>query len=75
MKRHFAPFGRMPEYLATLTEEQRQRTAVKAGRNIGDNDTAQTWTNRPAMVKTIRLQERSAPCSEWHPVIPLTYAD
>ena len=72
MKKKHLPFGRMGEYLATLSDEERQRTAIKAGQRIGDDDTAQTWTNRKAMAVTIRIQERSAPSSKWRAVVKLT---
>lgn len=71
MKKARKPFGRMKEYLATLSDEERSRTAVKAGRIIGDDDTAQTWNCREAMARTIRMQEKSSPRSEWSPVVPL----
>ncbi len=72
VKKKHLPFGRMSEYLATLTDDERGRTAIKAGRSLGDNDTAQTWNHRKAMAKTIRMQERGAPSSEWRPVVKLT---
>ncbi len=72
MKKKYVPFGRMQEYLATLTDDQRQRTAVKAGRAVFDDWLVQTWTNRKAMARTIRMQERSQPSSEWSPVVKLT---
>jgi hypothetical protein len=72
MKQKRVPFGRMQEYIATLTEDERQRTAIKSGRRLGDDDTAQTWNCRAAMAKTIRIQERTRPFSEWRPVVKLT---
>lgn len=72
MKRIRAPFGRMPEHVAKLTDDERQRAAIKSGRSIGDDDTLQIWNCRKAMAKTIRMQERSAPHSEWRPIVKLT---
>ena len=72
MKKKHLPFGRMAEYIATLSDDERQRTAIKCGRNIGDDDTAQTWNCRKAMAVTIRIQERSSPVAQWRPVVKLT---
>ncbi len=66
----FIPFGRVQEYLATLTEEQRQRTAIKSGPRLGDNDLVQTFKNRPFMVKMIRKEQKSG-SSKWHAVVKL----
>lgn len=65
------PFGRLPEYLATLTDQQKQRASVKHGRALGDDSTVKLWKNRLAMARAIRKDEKHAPCSQWSPVVPL----
>lgn len=66
------PFGRVAEYLATLTEEQKQRTATMAGSGIFDDSTIKTFKTREAMARQIRKEERSAPTSKWRAVIKLS---
>lgn len=67
-----APFGRMGEQVAKLSEDEKRRAAIKPACAIGDDDTLQIWNCRKAMAKTIRMQERSAPSSDWRPVVKLT---
>jgi hypothetical protein len=43
-----------------------------ARRSAGDGVTFQVWTNRKAMAKSIRMQERRAPRNDdWKPLQPL----
>lgn len=50
--------------------ENPERTAKKSS---GFEVIFQTWTNRSAMVKTIRLQEKRAPRQDdWKALIPLS---
>jgi hypothetical protein len=60
----------MPEYLAKLTPEERERTATKAGRSWDADDTAQTWPSRAAMLTTLRMQS-SGPSrpDHWRPLV------
>jgi hypothetical protein len=66
-----APFGRIAEAVAKLTDDEKQRAAVKHGRGVGDDSVIQVWNHRKAMAKTIRIQEHSSPRSEWIPVVKL----
>lgn len=45
-----------------------ERTARKS---VGWDVVFQTWTNRAAMARSIRMQERGAPSATWKPVVPL----
>ncbi len=73
MRKLSAPMGRLPEALAALTPEQRQCAATKAGRGVFDDYTIQIWTNRPAMARSIRMQEkRAGRADDWRAVVKLT---
>lgn len=65
-------FGRMPEEVAKLTEEQKQCAAIKHSLRIGGDDTLKVFKSRQAMAKLIRKQEKTAPFSEWNPIVKLT---
>ena len=65
MKRVTMSFAAAVEY----KPEHPERTARKA---TGWDTTFQTWTNRKAMARTIRMQQKGAPQSEWRPCVPLT---
>jgi hypothetical protein len=65
-------FGRMPEEVAKLSDEQKQCAAIKNGLRIGDDDTLKVFKTRQAMARLIRKQEKNAPQSEWHPIVKLT---
>jgi hypothetical protein len=66
------PLGRVQEYIVTLTEEQKQRTATKMGQRLGDDETIKTFKTRQAMARLIRKEEKDAPHSKWRPVVKLT---
>lgn len=71
MRKIHKPFGRMQEEVAKLTDDERQRAAIKTGFRLGADDTLQIWNCRKAMAKTIRMQEKNSPQSEWRPVVKL----
>jgi len=49
------------------------RTAVKSGRGVFSDNIYQVWSNRKAMARSIRMQQRRARRSDdWRPLIPLT---
>src|SRR5665213_258717 len=64
----YLPVGRTHDYIATLTEDECQRTATKSGMHIGDNDTIKMFKTRVAMARLIRKEEKNAPFSSWRPV-------
>jgi hypothetical protein len=66
------PAGRIGEEVARLTDDERGRAAVRHGHRIGDDSTLQIWNCRKAMARTIRMQEKSAPRSDWSPVVKLS---
>ena len=64
------PLGRLQEVIATLKAPE--RTAYKVGGGIGDGAVFQSWSNRPAMARSIRMQEAGASFgSGWKSVVPL----
>lgn len=67
-----APFGRMPEHVAKLTDDERQRAAIRAGCRIGDDDTLKVFTSRAFMARMIRNEEKNSPSSKWSPVVKLS---
>ncbi len=62
------PFGRINDYVATLTSEQRRRTAYKLGQFVGTDATVKTWATREAMARDIRREELRKPRSDWSPL-------
>ena len=68
MKKYSLPAGRAQDYPHPAPE----RTAQKAARGIFDEDIYQVWSNRAAMAKSVRMQERRAPrFDDWRPLVPL----
>lgn len=65
------PFGRINEYVATLTDDQKRRTATMRGQGIFDNWTVKTFKNREAMAKAIRKQQTDGEIRCWSPVVKL----
>ncbi len=63
--------GRMQEEVNKLTDDQRQRAALKFGLRLGDDDTLKVFPNRKAMAKLIRKEEEKAPRSHWNPIVKL----
>lgn len=66
-----APFGRMPEHVAKLTDDERQRAAICHGRNLGDDDKLQVFPSRTFMARMIRKEQSGAARSRWSPVVKL----
>lgn len=64
--------GREGEFVRSLSEDERGRTALKYGHGIGAPTTAQTWNHRNAMARTIRMMESRSPQAAWRPCVPLT---
>lgn len=61
MKKVSMPFGRTLGYVPDHPE----RTARSAGKSWDSLVTYQTWPNRPAMARSIRMQQ-SGPPMPWH---------
>jgi hypothetical protein len=72
MKKFSVPFGRVPEVIDKLSEDERGRTAIRVGKRIGDNDLVQVWPNRKVMARFIRRDEKDKPVSDWRAVIKLS---
>jgi hypothetical protein len=53
------------------TPEHPERTARRSATGLNFDITFQIWTNRAAMARSIRMQERGAPVADWKPIIPL----
>lgn len=69
MKKVSMPFGRSIGY----KPDHPERTARKAGLGYDGQITFQTWPNRAAMARSIRMQQRRAPRpDDWRAVVPLT---
>ena len=69
MKRISMPFGRTIGYVP----EHPERTARSAGKSWDSLVTYQTWPNRQAMAKSIRMQQqREHRPDDWKACIPLT---
>jgi hypothetical protein len=50
-----------------------ERTAKRAGRSLGAYDMYQVWSNREAMARSIRMQQRRATrIDDWRPLVPLS---
>lgn len=75
MKKKSVCFGRIAEHLATLSDEQKQRTAIMPGMGVFDDFTVQTWNCRAAMAKTIRLQEKAGSGRKWKAVVALSVGE
>lgn len=61
----FFPFGRVNEFLAKLTPEQRDRTATRQ-KSIFSDVEVKTFKTREAMAKAIRKQEKdNGPRPDW----------
>ena len=57
----------------THVPEHPERTAKRAHGGLNFDWTFQVWSNRAAMVKTIRMQERRAPQqTDWKACVKLT---
>jgi hypothetical protein len=68
-KRYSMPFARTIGY----QHEHPERTASRTGPGMFANTTFQVWTNRAAMARSIRMQERRAPSpTDWRALIALT---
>lgn len=63
--------GRETEYVKSLTDDERARTALKYSPRLGGNTTVQTWNHRKAMARTIRMMEQNSPSAAWRPCVPL----
>lgn len=69
MKRYSLNLGQAIEY----THEHPERTAVKSGAGIFADNVYQVWTNRRAMARSVRMQQRRAPSNgDWRPLVALT---
>ena len=65
------PWARCREYEAALKHPE--RTAKRSGTGMNFDVTYQQWTNRKAMARTIRMQQKRAACvTDWKAVVPLT---
>ena len=63
--------GRETEYVKSLPEDVRARTALQYSPRLGGSTLAQTWSNRKAMARTIRMMEQNSPAAKWKPCTPL----
>lgn len=52
------PLGRLAEYLDALPDDVKQRSATLAAPGAFGDYTIGTWSNRAAMARTIRMQEK-----------------
>lgn len=69
MKRYSMPFGRTIGH----QHEHPERTASKSGAGLDGNVTFQVWSNREAMARSIRMQQRrESRYDDWRAVRPLT---
>ena len=70
MKRYSLCLGQQIDY----QHPHPDRTAKRRGNGIFDDDVFQVWTNRKAMARSIRMQERSDGPSyqHWQPLVKLT---
>lgn len=72
MKHYTVPMGRMADYQHPAPE----RTAYRLTGWQGISDAyCQVWSNRAAMARSIRMQERAAPSSEWRPIVKLSIGE
>jgi len=69
MKRYTMPLGRTAGYVHAHPE----RTASKSLTGPFGEIAFQVWSNREAMARSIRMQQRGAPSAgDWRPLAPLT---
>ena len=69
MKTYTCPLGRIRE----LQHEHPERTAYKLGVGLFPDYIFQVFTNRKAMAKCIRMQQkRASHHTDWHAVVKLT---
>ena len=73
LKSKTLPFGRMLEYVATLTDDEKARAAIKSQPGIFGEDVIKFWPSREALHTTIRMQN-SGPRKpdHWRPVVAFT---
>ncbi|KKL91510.1 hypothetical protein LCGC14_1894000 [marine sediment metagenome] len=72
MKRYTLSFGRSIGYRHASPD----RTARKILPGIDGDIVYQVWPNRPAMARSIRMQQSRAPHNQdWHALEPLTDAE
>lgn len=70
-KQYAIPLGRLRETIASL--EHPERSAYRSGLGAFADYTIQTWPNREAMARSIRMQQRGAPRSDhWRAVVELS---
>lgn len=69
MKKYYLSLGQSIGYQHPHPE----RTAKRSGPGIFSDDTYQVWSNREAVARSIRMQERGAKPSmyRWHALVPL----
>jgi len=68
MKRYSLNLGQQIDYQHPYPE----RTAVKAGPGMFSDYTYQVWSNRKAMARSIRMQQKREPRQgDWRPLVPL----
>jgi hypothetical protein len=72
MKTYSVPLGRMAEVKHAYPD----RTAYKSERGIFGDIRFQVWSNREAMARSIRMQERGPwKAGNWKAIVPLTDTD
>ena len=64
MKRYHVPLGRRADYPHPAPE----RTAVKPGRGVFDDDVYQVWSSRGAMLQACRMSASGAG-DKWRPLV------
>jgi hypothetical protein len=68
------PLGRLKEALAKL--ETPERWAYKCGLAFDSTYTLKRWTNRPALARSIRMQQRGpARGDHWRAVVELDQSE
>lgn len=70
MKTYSVAMGRRNEYPHPAPD----RTAYRVSHILGVDDFYQVWSNRKAMARSIRMQQKAGIQGSrvWHPMIPLT---
>jgi hypothetical protein len=69
MKRYRAPLGRISE----VTHDHPERTASRSLPGIFGDIEFQVWSNRTAMARSIRMQEkREHRSGDWKAIVPLS---
>jgi hypothetical protein len=71
MRQIRCPSGRVGEHVAKLTDDEKQKAAVKDGTRLGEDSTLKIFPTRYLMARAIRTDEKRAPRSQWDPVVPL----